>query len=111
MEAHSREIRYYQTKTGKVPYWDFLKRLKEAKIRAAIDLRVARAATGNFGDHSSVGNGLFELRLHLGPGFRVYYGLDGDTFVVVATAGEKKTQPKDIKSAKVFWEDYLKRKS
>jgi putative addiction module killer protein len=108
MESKSREIRYYRMKTGKTPYLEFLRGVREAKVRIAIDTRVFRAASGNFGDHSSVGGGLFEMRIHLGPGFRVYYGLDGDTVVVVTSGGEKGTQKKDIQNAKAFWEDYLK---
>jgi putative addiction module killer protein len=109
MEPKRREIRYYQMKTGKTPYLEFLRSLSEAKERMAVDARVYRAASGNFGDHSPVGGGLFEMRIHLGPGFRVYYGLDGDTVVVITSGGEKGTQRKDIQNAKAFWADYLNR--
>ena len=64
-----------------------------------------------FGDFKSVGEGVFELRLFFGPGYRIYYAEDGDIIVLILCAGKKGSQEKDIKQAKKFWKDYLERKN
>jgi putative addiction module killer protein len=69
----------------------------------AIDARLARIRDGNFGDHKSVGEGVSELRIPKGPGLRVYYGLEGDTLVVLLGGGDKSTQEKDIREAQELW--------
>jgi putative addiction module killer protein len=60
-----------------------------------------------FGDSKSVGDGVEELRIDLGPGCRIYFGRDGKTVIVLLCAGSKQTQSKDIETAKAFWRDYL----
>jgi putative addiction module killer protein len=62
---------------------------------------------GNFGDSKPVGGGVEELRIDLGPGYRIYFGRDGKTVVVLLCAGGKSTQSRDIETAKAFWRDYL----
>jgi putative addiction module killer protein len=79
--------------------------LTDQKAFAKINIRIKRVEQGNFGDHGSVGNGVSELREHYGPGYRIYYGIDGDT-VILLTGGIKATQAKDIARAKVLWMDY-----
>ena len=68
--------------------------------------RLERVRAGNFGDSSSVGEGVFELRLHFGAGYRIYYGRWGDEIVVLLCGGSKRTQKRDIPRAKQYWEDY-----
>lgn len=65
-----------------------------------------RLRLGNFGDAKSVGGGVYELRVDLGPGYRIYYGLEGIRVVVLLVGGDKATQTKDIESAKAYWADY-----
>jgi putative addiction module killer protein len=72
----------------------------------AVDSRLTRIRDGNFGDHKSVGEGVFELRIPKEPGLRVYYGLDGEDLVVLLGAGDKSTQHRDIKEAKLLWRRY-----
>lgn len=79
--------------------------LTDGKAYAKINIRLKRVAVGNFGDHGPVGGGISELRDHYGPGYRVYYGQDGDT-VVLLTGGIKRTQAKDIERAKDLWREY-----
>lgn len=68
-------------------------------------VRLKRAEQGNFGDHEPVGEGVIELKIDFGPGYRVYLGIDGD-FIILLWGGTKKTQDYDIKKAKEFWRDY-----
>ena len=110
MEAKPREILIYCTANGKEPLFEFMGELQDDKGKAAILVRLNRLESGNFGDSEPVGEGLIELRIHHGPGYRVYVGEDGNTLVVVLCAGRKNTQSKDIKSAKRYWKDYRENK-
>lgn len=74
-------------------------------MRGIIDARLIRVRNGNLGNSHGVGEGVSELVIDVGPGWRVYFGQDGDT-VVLLTGGTKKTQLKDIANAKKFWRDY-----
>lgn len=71
---------------------------------------IARVRSGNFGDSKSVGFGVIELRIPYGPGYRVYFGRDGASLVVLLCGGDKSTQSKDIENAKKYWSDYQERK-
>jgi len=61
---------------------------------------------GNLGHCRSVGGGVVELKIDFGPGFRIYFGQDGDKIIVLLVGGDKRTQPTDIKRAKEYWVDY-----
>ena len=65
---------------------------------------------GNFGDSKSVGGGVRELRIHYGPGYRVYYGQDGDRLIILLGGGSKKRQSQDIAQAIARWETYQEKK-
>jgi putative addiction module killer protein len=82
----------------------------DLSAKARIQARVLRFETGNLGDHKSVGAGVWEARLMWGPGYRIYFGKDGNSIVVLLTGGEKSSQARDISSAKVYWQDYLEAK-
>ncbi|MCA9840312.1 MAG: type II toxin-antitoxin system RelE/ParE family toxin [Trueperaceae bacterium] len=70
--------------------------------------RLNRIETDNhFGDIEPVSDGVFELRFHFGPGYRIYYGKDGDKVIILLCGGIKKSQKRDIAKAKEYWEDYL----
>ncbi|MHB8253784.1 MAG: type II toxin-antitoxin system RelE/ParE family toxin [Acidiferrobacter sp.] len=75
-------------------------KLKDERGRAAIALRLARLAYGHAGDVEPVGQGISELRIHYGPGYRVYFQKRGPTIIVLLCGGDKTTQTKDIKVAK-----------
>lgn len=77
----------------------WLKRLKDAKAAVAITRRIMRASQGNFGVIRSVGGGVFEMKIDLGPGYRVYYVTVGKMIVVLLCGGEKSSQHKDIGKA------------
>jgi putative addiction module killer protein len=109
MEPTPRQLEIYSTSDGTEPFEEWMEGLKDAAGRAAVRARLERVEDGNFGDHRSVGDGVSELRINFGPGYRVYYGLDGKVIVLLLCAGDKATQDKDIKRAKRFWQDYQKR--
>ena len=74
METRQREIRIYITQEGQAPFSIWLNNLKDIKARARIRIRLDRLRLGNFGDHKSVGEGITELRIDYGPGYRIYLG-------------------------------------
>jgi putative addiction module killer protein len=96
----------YQTVTGVVPYREYLDSLRDRRGAAKIKTRVTRAQLGNLGDHRSVGEGVVELRIDFGPGYRVYVAPHGDEIIVLLCAGDKCTQQKDIANAHEYWEDF-----
>lgn len=102
-------IEVYQQDNGAFPFIQWENKLS-AKERAIITTRLARLRQGNFGDCKSIkgkgAEGLYELRIHFGPGYRIYYGLVGKKIVLILSGGEKKSQDKDIAKVKLFWKDY-----
>ena len=82
----------------------------DAVPAARIDRYVRRMETGNFADSKSVGEGVRELRINFGPGYRVYYGLDKGRVVLLLGGGTKRTQSQDIKKAINRWTAYKRRK-
>jgi putative addiction module killer protein len=111
VEVQPREIRRYKTPDGKVPFGESLDSARDRNIKARIKSRFDRVQQGNLGDIKSVGEGVFELRINYGPGYRVYFGQVGLTIVVILVAGDKSTQEQDIRQAIVYWEDYERRES
>ena len=104
------EILQYQTPEGKLPYREWFLSLKEASVRARIRARIDRLQLGNWGDFESVGEGVLELRLHFGPGYRIYFAQDGKKLILLLCGGDKSTQDKDIKLAQQYGHDYKRRK-
>ena len=84
--------------------------LKDRAARVAILKRIDRVEDGNFGDQRFVGEGVFEIRVHFGPGYRVYYGLDGPRLVLLLCGGDKATQHRDVREAKELWAEYRRLK-
>ncbi len=79
--------------------------LRDVIAQEAIAARLVRITGGNFGDHASVGDGVSELRIHHGPGYRAYYVVRGRAVVFMLCGGDKKTQSRDIKTAKEMASD------
>ena len=73
--------------------------LKDKLAARRIQARIDRAEEGNFGDHKAVGEGVYEMRIHHGPGFRVYFLLKGSEIVILLAGGDKSTQTQDIQTA------------
>ena len=104
------EILHYLTASGDDPYQLWLDALKDLKGRVAIQRRVDRVERGNFGDHKFCQDGVWELRIDFGPGYRVYYAQDGRTTVVLLCGGSKRSQSAEIKEAIEYRHDYQRRK-
>ena len=105
------EIRHYLTASGKDPYQQWLDDLKDLKGRVVILRRIDRIADGNLGDHKFCQQGVWELRIDFGPGYRVYYAQEGETAVILLCGGSKRSQLSDIKEAVRNWLDYQRRKA
>ena len=96
--------------SGGINYFlKWLSNLRDIKARAKIRVRLNRIRLGNFGDAKSVGNGIFELRIQYGPGYRVYFAKVDNIIVLLLCGGTKSMQNKDIHHAKLYWEDYQRR--
>jgi putative addiction module killer protein len=102
-----RTIQEYITPQGKNPFRDWLKGL-DHRVQARIQARVLRFETGNLGDHKSVGRGIWEARMDFGPGYRLYFGKDGSSTILLLIGGDKASQSKDIQAAQSYWADYRK---
>ena len=100
---------YYQTASGRRPFVEWLAALDDRRARAKIEARLARVAAGNFGDVEAVGEGVLELRVDWGPGYRIYFARLGQVIVLLLCGGDKSTQQKDIEHAKDCFKDYKAR--
>lgn len=103
------EIRRYRRVDGSEPYTEWFGRLGDRQAKARIIARLDRLENGNVGDCKSLRGGLFELRIDWGPGYRVYFGREGDRLVILLCAGDKRRQASDIERAMTYWQDYRRR--
>ena len=103
------DIRQYQTVEGRTPLAEWLEGLRDGTARVRIAARLDRLSVGLRGDWKSVGSGVTELRIDHGPGYRVYYGQDGDALILLLCGGDKRTQARDIETAHDYWKDYKAR--
>jgi putative addiction module killer protein len=106
MIGKERQLIEYDGAGGRAPFRQWLARLKDKKTVARIDARLLRLRRGNFGDTKGVGDGVHELRVDYGPGYRVYFARHGDTVIVLLIGGDKSSQASDIKTAKEYWRAY-----
>lgn len=102
-------INEYTDEQDKSPYAEWLASLRDARAKAKIIMQVDRMELGLFGDVESIGDGLSELKIHYGPGYRVYYGKEEEHSYLLLCGGNKSTQSKDIKRAKTYWQDQKRR--
>ena len=108
-EGVPKEIRGYKTADGRRPFWDWLFALKDKQARRVLLNRVERFMEGNPGQWRSIGNGVCELKISLGPGYRIYYGEVDKTLVILLCGGDKSSQQRDIEKAYHYWADYKRR--
>jgi putative addiction module killer protein len=99
------EIRYYVAAGGEQPFADWFADM-EPVARAKVTRAIARLEQGNLSNVKSVGEGVLECRIDFGPGYRVYFGRDGEALVILLAGGTKKRQQRDIDSARAYWRDY-----
>jgi putative addiction module killer protein len=108
-EASPRRVQIFVARSGKAPFERWMHSLRDKQTKARILTRIDRIRLGNFGDCTGVGDGVYELRIHFGPGYRVYFGLDEAEIVLLLCGGDKSTQSRDIEHAKAYWQEYHQR--
>lgn len=105
------ELLRYCREDGREPFTDWLNGLRDKLAQARIRIRLRQVQAGNLGDCEPVGEGVSELRIHVGAGYRVYYGRHGKTVVLLLCGGDKGSQAADIKRAKELWLEWKRRQA
>lgn len=100
------DVTKYQTPDGKVPLDEWLAGMRDRRARARIQIRIDRLTLGLLGDWKPVGEGVCELRVDIGAGYRIYYGRHGQELVILLCGGDKDSQQSDIRQAIQYWKDY-----
>ncbi len=103
------ELRYYLAGDGESPFQKWFSDLNAAAA-AKVAVALARLEQGNLSNVKTVAEGVLEYRIDWGPGYRVYFGRDGDVLVILLTGGTKQRQQNDIDAAKASWTDYKRRR-
>lgn len=101
----------YQGEDGREPFTEWLNAVRDRMAQARIRVRLRQVESGNLGDCAPVGEGVIELRVHVGAGYRVYCGRHGAAVVLLLCGGDKGSQPADIKKAKALWSDWKRRQT
>ena len=104
------QIRHYLTADDKDLVADWLRKLRDMQAKAAIIRRLNRLEKGNFGDTKPCREGVYEQRIDIGAGYRVYYAQSGKAVVLLLCGGTKRTQDGDIEQAVTYWRDWQSRK-
>ncbi len=104
--ATPKDVVAFRTRDGQVLFEQWLDDLDDKRAVARILARLARVRQGNLGDCKPVGEGVSELRVDYGPGYLVYFGQKRRTLVVLLCGGDKRTQDRDIRLAKQFWQEF-----
>lgn len=100
------QVFHYLDASGKDLYQRWLDKLNDLRARVAIQRRIDRLIDGNFGDRKFCRKDVWELRVDVGAGYRVYFAKSGMTVVLLLCGGDKRTQDNDIKNAIKYWEDH-----
>ena len=108
-QAVPKNVVTYVTREGKDVFQGWLDRLADRQARALIDKTIAKVRLGNLGRHKSVGQGVQEIVLDYGPGYRIYFGEHGTTLVVLLVGSTKKRQHDAITLAQRYWNDWKER--
>lgn len=103
MKVKQRRVDYYSTPSGKQPARDWLLSIKDKLTQAIIFKRIRQAGEGLLGNTRGVGEGVHELKINYGPGYRVYFGIHQDELILILVGGNKSTQQMDIKKAHAYW--------
>jgi putative addiction module killer protein len=105
------ELVYYQQENGRYPFIEWITALRDKVAKSRIATRLRQIEAGNFGDSKPVGEGVVELRVHVGAGYRVYCGRYGQNWVILLCGGDKDSQTTDISRAKALWAEWKRRQS
>jgi putative addiction module killer protein len=102
-------VKEYTDELGRSPYAQWLSGLRDPRAKAKVILQVDKMALGLFGDVEPIGEGLSELRIHYGPGYRIYFAKERNHIYLLLCGGDKSTQKNDIRKAKACWLDHKRR--
>jgi putative addiction module killer protein len=103
------ELVYYRDENGRSPFIEWITALRDKMAKARIAARLRQIESGNLGDAKPVGEGVTELRIDVGAGYRVYCRRHGQHWVILLCGGDKDSQTKDIARAQALWEDWKRR--
>ena len=110
MQVFPYEIDYYKTEDGAAPFREWLEALRDVNGRAKVRVRLDRARLGNLGDHKHIDDGVWEIRIDYGPGYRVYFAKEENRIILLLIGGDKDTQRRDIAQAVNYLQDYSRRR-
>ena len=105
------KIEHYQDEDGGNPFRAWFGKLRDIVAKTAVLKRIDRVTLGNFGNCSDVGSGITELKIDIGPGYRIYLSHRGERLVILLCGGNKSTQSKDIELARKYWLDWKRRQA
>jgi len=105
VEIRERTVRVLNVDDNDSPFLKWYKNLRDSRGRATVAARIRRASAGNFGDHKFF-EGIGELRIDVGPGYRVYFAIHEDAIIILLIGGDKSSQDKDISTASALWRRY-----
>ncbi|AZL62921.1 MULTISPECIES: type II toxin-antitoxin system RelE/ParE family toxin [Enterobacter] len=105
-------VERYRTRDGKVPFEEWVTKMKrkDPELAFRILLRIDRAEKGNFGDYRYLREGIWELEIDCGPGYRIYFAVQHRKILLLLIGGDKKSQKTDVKLAIDYWKDHQKDK-
>ena len=98
----------YADENGYEPYTEWFNGLRDTKGKSRIEIRLQRLSAGLYGDCEPVGEGVLELRMFFGNGYRVYFAENDENIILLLLGGDKSSQKRDIKTAKKYWNEYKK---
>ena len=105
-DAHPRKIQYYRNRNGRTPFTEWFESIYDSSTQSRIERRLDRLMHGNLGEYKLIGDGVFELVLDFGPGYRIYFGEVSNRSVLLLHGGDKSSQNRDIERAKMYWREY-----
>ncbi|MEA5514765.1 type II toxin-antitoxin system RelE/ParE family toxin [Nodularia sp. UHCC 0506] len=111
MVVEPKDVQRYITSDGRVPFAEWFDALRDTKAKSIIDKRLNRVSLGNLGDYRSVGQGVYELKIDFGPGYRIYFGQIGTIIILILCGGDKSTQNQDIRKSIEYLQDYRRREN
>jgi putative addiction module killer protein len=108
-KKNNKTLRNYVTPSGKVPFKEWMNNIKDPTVRHRIRSRLDRVEIGHYGNYRVLGDGVFELKLDFGPGYRIYFAEQDDIIIILLCGGDKSSQSKDIDTAKTYLKELLER--
>ncbi|RTL41274.1 MAG: type II toxin-antitoxin system RelE/ParE family toxin [Burkholderiales bacterium] len=102
-------VKHYLSADGRDLVIEWVKRLRDPVAKVQVARRINRIEAGNLGDHKPCRDGVWELRIDHGPGYRVYYARAGSVLVLLLCGGDKSSQEQDIERAVALWHDWQRR--